>query len=86
MPYVVSSAAQLCSKGRVYFLHGVFEFCTPVEDGMDFDASFSAAVGPFTVQNDGSGIWSGFPLPCLVSEAVRITSSTLLSFLVRESS
>ena len=29
---------------------------------MDFDASFSSAVGPFTVQNDGSGILSVIPI------------------------
>ena len=29
---------------------------------MDFDVSFSAAAGPFTVQNDGSGIFSVIPI------------------------
>ena len=38
-----------------------FEFCIPVEAGMDFDVSFPAAVGPLTVQNDGSGILSVIP-------------------------
>ena len=29
---------------------------------MDSDVSFSAAVGPFTVQNDGSGILPVIPI------------------------
>ena len=32
---------------------------------MDFDSSFSAAVGPFTVQNDGSGMLSVIPIALL---------------------
>ena len=53
------------------------------------DVSFSssseseAVSSLFTVQNDGSGILSVIPF-ALVSEAVKITSSLLLSFLVHE--
>ena len=43
---------------------------------------FPAAVGQFTVQNDGSGILTVVPIAFFVSEAVRFTSSLLLSFLV----
>ena len=43
---------------------------------------FPAAVCQFTVQNDGSGILTVVPIALFVSEAVRFTSSLLLSFLV----
>ena len=43
---------------------------------------FPAAVGQFTVPNDGSGILTVIPIVLFDSEAVRLTSSLLLSFLV----
>ena len=43
---------------------------------------FPAAVGQFTVPNDGSGILTVIPIALFGSEAVRLTSSLLLSFLV----
>ena len=49
------------ATGDLDFPHGVFEFCIPVEVGMDFDVSFSSSSCPFTVQNDGSGILSVIP-------------------------
>ena len=43
-----------------YFPHGVYEFCTTVEVGMDVVVSFLRSL--LTVQNDGSGILSVIPI------------------------
>ena len=52
---------------------------------MGFDVFFPAAIGQFTVQNDGSGILTVVPIALFVSEAVKFTSSLGHSLLLKVS-